>query len=201
MAWLALQSAVKIGEAAGLKPSLLESWKRECSEARSAVLSEGYNERVHSFTMACGDDHLDASVLVLSRIGLIAGDDPRMLSTIDAIERTLVVDDLVYRYRDVDDGLTGRDGAFLACSFWMVDALALAGRVTEARARFGRLLERGNDLGLFPEEIDPSTGAALGNFPQALTHIAVINSALTLKSVEVAKDSNPWSRSRRSNNS
>jgi GH15 family glucan-1,4-alpha-glucosidase len=127
-------------------------------------------------------DEIDASLLYVVRVGMLPPDDPRMLGTIDAIRRELGRDDLVYRYEmRTDDGLPPGEGAFLPCSFWLVEALSLAGREDDAREVFEKLLARSNDVGLLSEEADVATGALLGNFPQALTHIALINAALCLE--------------------
>jgi GH15 family glucan-1,4-alpha-glucosidase len=149
-------------------------------------MTHGFSTRRNSFTGIYDDEEVDASLLFIARVGFIDPTDPRMLGTIDAIRATLGHSDLVYRYdtRQTEDGLPSGEGAFLACSFWLVEALALAGRADEARTLFGEIVRRGNDVGLFSEEIDVDTGELLGNFPQALTHIALLTAALCLAQAE-----------------
>jgi GH15 family glucan-1,4-alpha-glucosidase len=131
-----------------------------------------------------GSDELDASTLLIPLVGFLPGDDPRVLGTIDAIQRDLTRDGFVERYKPRErndvDGLTGGEGVFLPCSFWLVDALLLAGRDDEARALFEKLLGVSNDLGLLAEEYDPVERRQLGNFPQAFTHVGLVNSAYNL---------------------
>jgi GH15 family glucan-1,4-alpha-glucosidase len=172
MAWMALDTAERLGDG---------HWTSEKEEIKSLVLERGFNRELNSFVSLLDGDELDASLLYLLRVGFLPPDDPRMLSTIDAIRRRLGHDDLVYRYEaTTDDGLPPGEGAFLACSFWLAEGLALAGREGEARELYEKLLTRGNDVGLFSEEIDVESGALLGNFPQALTHIALMNAAICL---------------------
>jgi GH15 family glucan-1,4-alpha-glucosidase len=128
-----------------------------------------------------GGDRMDASLLMLSRYGYLPGSDERMKATRRRIAEQLQVDGLVYRYgRDSDDGLPGHEGAFGICSFWMIEALALEGEVDTAARTFEDVCGRSNELGLFSEEIDPQSGELLGNFPQAFTHVGLINAALTV---------------------
>jgi len=156
-------------------------WQRTKDEIRNTVLEHGFNRQIGSFVAILDGDELDASLLSLSRVGFLKPDDPRILGTIDAIRRALGREDLLYRYEmRTDDGLPPGQGAFLPCSFWLVEALALAGREREARDIFETLVGRANDLGLFSEEIDVDSGALLGNFPQALTHIGFMNAAFCL---------------------
>ena len=179
MCWLALDSARRIVEKSGIRGDV-EKWKTAAGDIRRLVLSDGFDAQRNHFSALLGNSELDASLLYLSRAGFLRPDDPRILGTVDAIQKRLTRDDLVYRYRDTDDGLPGDEGAFLPCSFWLVEALALGGRRHEADRLFSRLLTRANDVGLYSEEIDPSTGELLGNFPQALTHIALLSAAMTL---------------------
>jgi len=176
MAWFALDCAEQLARAAGIRADV-DNWARTKEAIRSVVFRDGFNGQLNSFVSTLRGQHLDASLLRLPLIGFIKGDDPHILSTITAVREHLGVGDLIYRYRGVDDGLPGQEGAFLPCSFWLVSSLALAGRVDEARAMFARLLSRANDLGLFSEEIDPANGEFLGNFPQGVTHVALINAA------------------------
>lgn len=183
MCWAALHRAASIARSAGLEADV-DRWERTQVEIRAMVLRDGFNPDLGSFVSTLGGDTVDASLLRIPFVGFLSGDDPRMLSTIAVIRRTLGRGDLLYRYLGLDDGLPGREGAFVACSFWLVASLALAGWLDEAHAIFKGLLTRANDLGLYAEEIDPGSGVLLGNFPQGLTHLALINAALTLRQVE-----------------
>jgi GH15 family glucan-1,4-alpha-glucosidase len=139
---------------------------------------------VGAFTQYYGSDTLDASVLMIPLVGFLPPTDPRVVSTVEAVQRDLMDHGLVLRYRTADDGavdgLTGREGAFLACSFWLVDCLYMIGRAEEAVELFERLLALRNDLGLLSEEYDPMAGRLVGNFPQAFSHVSLINSAFRL---------------------
>jgi GH15 family glucan-1,4-alpha-glucosidase len=150
----------------------------------SEVCAKGYNKDVGAFTQYYGSDQLDASVLMIPLVGFLPPGDPRVVSTVEAVQRELVDHGFVLRYRTSDDGavdgLTGREGAFLACSFWLVDCLAMIGRTEEAEELFERLLALRNDLGLLSEEYDPLAGRLVGNFPQAFSHVSLINSAFRL---------------------
>ena len=141
----------------------------------------GFNAEKGCFTQFYGSDQLDASLLMIPLVGFLPATDPRVRSTIEAIERELVEGDFVLRYRTADsgevDGLTGREGAFLACSFWLADCLTLLGRTADARKLLDRLLDLRNDLGLLAEEYDPVAGRLVGNFPQAFSHVSLVNSA------------------------
>jgi GH15 family glucan-1,4-alpha-glucosidase len=185
MAWSALDSAQRIAKRCRVKidEARIESAK---SAIKEEVMTHGFSTRRNSFTGIFDDDEVDASLLFIARVGFIDASDPRMLGTIDAIRAELGHSGLIYRYdtRQTDDGLPSGEGAFLACSFWLVEALALAGRVDEARTLFDDLTRRGNDVGLFSEEIDVDTGELLGNFPQALTHIALLSATLCLAQAE-----------------
>lgn len=183
MCWAALDRAAWIARAAGIRADVAR-WERTREEIRAVVLRDGFNPTLGSFVSVLGGDQVDASLLRIPFVGFLPGDDPRMLSTIAVIRRTLGRDGLLYRYRGIDDGLPGREGAFLACSFWLVASLALAGRLDEAHRLFQELLDRASDLGLYAEEMDPGTNRLLGNFPQGLTHLALVNAALTLRGVE-----------------
>ena len=137
-----------------------------------------------SFTQYYGSDQLDASVLMIPLVGFLPPTDPRVVSTVETVQRELMDHGFVLRYRTSDsgavDGLTGREGAFLACSFWLVDCLHMIGRGEEATELFERLLALRNDLGLLAEEYDPMAGRLVGNFPQAFSHVSLINSAFRL---------------------
>jgi alpha,alpha-trehalase len=180
MCWVALDRALAISEEYDLEAPR-ERWVRERDEIHETVCERGYSEDRGSFVQTFdGEDHLDAATLLIPIVGFLPGDDERVLGTIDAIQSELTTDNgLVYRYRR-DDGLEGEEGAFVLCSFWLVDALALAGRLEEAESLFERVVEFANPLGLFAEEVEPGTENHLGNFPQAFSHIGLINSALYL---------------------
>jgi GH15 family glucan-1,4-alpha-glucosidase len=155
-------------------------WKKIRDEIHDEVCSRGYNTDLGTFVQSYDDDRLDASVLMIPIVGFLPGTDPRVKSTIDVIRRNLTVDDMVLRYDAHDeqiDGIGEGEGVFLACSFWMVAALAVAGQVDDATALFERLLELANDVGLFSEQYDATTKQLVGNFPQALTHLALVDAA------------------------
>jgi GH15 family glucan-1,4-alpha-glucosidase len=181
MAWVAFDRGVRICEEFG-RDGPLARWRDVRDEIKAQVLERGWSERKQSFTQSYGSDALDASLLQMPIVGFIAADDPRFVSTVEAIRRELSVDGLLLRYRTEEgsDGLPAGEGVFLACSFWLVEVLAMQGKEEEARALFERLLGLGNDVGLFSEEYDPTTGRMLGNFPQALTHLALVEAALAL---------------------
>lgn len=180
LCWVALDRGIRLAEAHGL-PAPLRAWRRERSLVRRAILHRGYSKRLGAFTQTMDGEGLDASLLAIPVVGFLPGDDPRVRSTVDAIQEQLGSRDGLVRRYQTDDALEGTEGAFLVCSFWLVNALVLAGRVEEGRDLFEATLERANDVGLFSEEVDPATGDFLGNFPQGFTHIAVIRSALFLE--------------------
>ena len=181
MAWVAFDRAVRMHEEFG-RDGPVARWRELRDEIKAQVLSCGWSERKQAFTQSYGSDELDASLLQLPLVGLLSADDPRFVSTVEAIQRELSVDGLLLRYRGQDgvDGLPSGEGVFLACSFWLVEVLALQGHLDEAQALFERLLRLRNDLGLLSEEYDPHAGIMLGNFPQAFTHLALVEAALTL---------------------
>jgi GH15 family glucan-1,4-alpha-glucosidase len=181
MAWVALDRAVRAAETFDL-PAPLERWRELRDRIHAVVCEAGFNTGRNSFTQFFGGDVLDASLLLLPLVGFLPADDPRMVSTVAAIGKDLMYNGLILRYHtdEADDGLTGDEGVFLACSFWYVDNLALQGRIDEARTMFERLLGLCNDVGLLAEEYDPLGKRQLGNFPQAFSHLALINSALNL---------------------
>jgi GH15 family glucan-1,4-alpha-glucosidase len=187
MCWVALQRAVRLARRFNL-PGDIERWSRTRDEIKQTTLERGFNEDLGAFTQAYDSTNLDASALLLPMLHFIKADDPRMVGTVEAIQRQLTRDGLVYRYRtsETDDGLPGDEGTFMLCSFWLVDNLAFQGRVDEARRIFARLVSYANDLGLYSEEIDAYTGEFLGNFPQAFTHMAFINAAVNLDKAERA---------------
>jgi len=178
MAWVAFDRAVKAGEHFRVEIDM-QPWRELRDRIHADVCEKGYNSRLGAFTQAYGSDQLDASALLIPQVGFLPYEDPRVRGTIEAIEKHLMVDGLVLRYRTekTDDGLPPGEGVFLACSFWMVSALKMLGRTEDARKLFQRLLALRNDVGLLAEEYDPRTRRQLGNFPQALSHIALINAA------------------------
>jgi alpha,alpha-trehalase len=183
MCWVALDRGVKEAEQLGLEADL-PRWRLVREQIRADILAHGYNPTLGAFTQAYDESVLDASTLMLPLVGFIAADDPRMRSTVERISEQLTDGQgLVYRYRS-NDGLAGSEGIYTICTFWLVDNLAMQGRVNEARTLFERLLSYGGQLGLFSEEIESGTNMALGNYPQAFSHMALINSALNLQKAE-----------------
>jgi GH15 family glucan-1,4-alpha-glucosidase len=182
MAWVAFDRAIKIAERFGADAPV-DGWKRLRREIHDEVCREGYDAERKTFTQYYGSKSLDAAVLLIPVVGFLPGDDERVVGTIDAIKHELTQDGFVRRYstEESDDGLQGSEGVFLPCSFFLADALALAGRTAEARALFQRLLALRNDLGLIAEEYDTAAGRQVGNFPQAFTHLQVIKTASVLE--------------------
>jgi GH15 family glucan-1,4-alpha-glucosidase len=181
MAWVAFDRAVKDMEVFGLDGPL-ERWRNVRDAIHAQVCAAGYDAQSNTFVQSYGSPHLDASLLLIPQVGFLPPDDPRVRGTVDAIERNLVVNGLVLRYStatDVDT-LPPGEGTFLPCSFWLADSLVLTGRREEGEALFERLLALSNDLGLLSEEYDTRERRMLGNFPQALTHIALIHTARLL---------------------
>jgi GH15 family glucan-1,4-alpha-glucosidase len=178
MAWVAFDRALKIAGRAGLEAPT-DEWTAVRDRIRTEVCDKGFHRGKNAFTQAYGEETLDASLLMLPLVGFLPIDDPRVAGTIVAIERELLVDGLVRRYdtRRTDDGLDQSEGVFLPCSFWLVDAYVLQGRHEEARQLFERLVGLQNDVGLLSEEYDPVGRRLVGNFPQAFSHIAYVNSA------------------------
>jgi GH15 family glucan-1,4-alpha-glucosidase len=179
MAWVALDRGIKAAEELEL-PADLPRWWAERAAVRTEVLERGYDAELGAFARSYGERALDAANLLMPLVGFLDARNPRMRATIEATERGLVADGLVYRYVSAEDGLPGGEATFGVCTFWLVDNLIALGRVEEARKLFERTLARATPLGLYAEELDPLSGAHLGNFPQALTHIGLINSAINL---------------------
>ena len=175
MCWVAIDRALRLAEAIGADAPR-QRWTQARREIREAVLRDGVDASTGSFVRAFDDEVIDASLLELSIVGFVAGDDRRMLATVDRVASELADGDLVRRYRS-EEGLHGGEGGFLPCSFWFAHALELSGRHDEAVEVFERVCGRANELGLFPEEIDLGSGAFLGNFPQGLTHLALLAAA------------------------
>jgi GH15 family glucan-1,4-alpha-glucosidase len=185
MCWVAFDRAIKSAKQFGLQGPL-DRWQEVAAAIHADVCRHGFDAELDSFVQAYGSKQLDASLLLLPNVGFLPADDPRVRGTVRAIERRLLVDGFVLRYDTAssDDGLPTGEGAFLACSFWLVDAYVLQKRWQEARALFDRLLALSNDLGLLSEEFDPGAGRLVGNFPQAFTHVALVNSAFNLTRFE-----------------
>ncbi|MFN4089907.1 MAG: glycoside hydrolase family 15 protein [Alphaproteobacteria bacterium] len=181
IAWVAFDRAVKTVEEFG-RDGPVDHWRRVRDKIHADVCARGYDAERGTFVQYYGAKELDAALLMIPLVGFLPPDDPRVRRTVEAIERELTVDGLVLRYRseEVQDGLPPGEGAFLACSFWLCDALALIGRRDDAVRRFEGLLALCNDVGLLAEEYDPRTRRQLGNFPQAFSHIALINTAHNL---------------------
>jgi alpha,alpha-trehalase len=175
MCWVAVDRAVALARHLGAEDRV-PNWAAARDEIRSAILERGWNERAGAFTQAFGSEDLDASNLMLAVTGFLPGDDPRIKATIDATARRLTDErGLVYRYLG-QDGLPGAEGTFLLCTFWLAQAQAQAGEVDAAIATFERGVAAINDVGLLAEEVDPS-GKMIGNFPQAFSHIGLVNAA------------------------
>jgi GH15 family glucan-1,4-alpha-glucosidase len=186
MCWVAFDRGIKMVEAFGL-PGPLERWRELRSRIHADVCNRGYSAKRGSFVQSYGAEELDAALLLIPSTGFLPASDARVARTIEAIQRELTVDGLVLRYLTNErlDGLPPGEGVFLACSFWLADALCLLRRWNEARALFDRLIGLVNDVGLLSEEYDPVARRFLGNFPQAYSHVALINTALNL--TEAAK--------------
>jgi GH15 family glucan-1,4-alpha-glucosidase len=181
MAWVAYDRAIKSAEQFNLEGPL-DHWRELRATIHAQVCDQGWNPTLNSFVQAYGSNALDASVLLIPLLGFLPPHDPRVIGTVNAIERDLTHDGLVKRYHteEVVDGLPPGEGTFLACSFWLVDNLALQNRYDEAHAMFGRLVGLANDVGLLSEEYDTVAKRQVGNFPQAFSHVALINSARNL---------------------
>jgi GH15 family glucan-1,4-alpha-glucosidase len=184
MAWVAVDRAVQTLESWPTLEGPIDKWRKLRDEIHDEVCEKGFNKEVGAFTQYYGCDLLDASILMMPLVGFLPPDDPRVVSTIEAVQRELVVDGFVLRYKTSDDGavdgLTGREGAFLACSFWLADCLHMIGRTDEANELFARLLSLRNDLGLLSEEYDPVLKRQVGNFPQAFSHVCLVNTAFRM---------------------
>ncbi len=184
MAWVAFDRAVSTVEDYGLEGPV-EQWRALRDQVHAEVCREGYDADRNTFVQHYGSEQLDASLLMLPLVGFLPAQDPRIRGTVEAVERELTVDGFVHRYdaEATDDGLSGGEGAFLMCTFWLADCLQLLHRHEEACEIFGRLLDLRNDVGLLAEEYDVARRRMVGNFPQAFSHVALINSAATLSEV------------------
>jgi GH15 family glucan-1,4-alpha-glucosidase len=181
MAWVAFDRAIK---AAGLlhANAPVERWQKVRTQIHEEICTQAYNEKLGSFVQSYGSDQLDAALLLMPRVGFLPPEDPRVQGTLKAIERTLISGGLVLRYNTAEssDGLPPGEGVFLACSFWMVGALQLQGRDADAKKLFERVVSLSNDVGLLAEEYDTNATRLVGNFPQALSHISLVNAAFNL---------------------
>jgi GH15 family glucan-1,4-alpha-glucosidase len=185
MAWVAADRAVKAVEQAGLDGPV-ERWRELRADIHAEVCTNGFDPAQGAFTQSFGRPDLDASLLMIALVGFLPPTDVRVTGTVAAIEERLCADGFVLRYaadsRGEVDGLPGGEGAFLPCTFWLADNLILQGRRAEGAALFDRLCDLSNDVGLLAEEYDPVAGRLLGNFPQAFTHVALVNTAHNLAS-------------------
>ncbi|GAA4714392.1 glycoside hydrolase family 15 protein [Pseudonocardia yuanmonensis] len=188
MCWVALDRAIAM--AALLRAEdRVDGWRAAAEDIREAILTQGWSDTAKSFTQSFGSPDLDASNLMIGLVGFLPADDPRVLATIDAVaERLTDARGLVYRYRTEaganSDGLAGEEGTFLLCTFWLAQALAMSGQIERARQVFDRAGRYVNDVGLLAEEVDPESGDLLGNFPQAFSHIGLINAAWAIARAE-----------------
>ncbi|MER6854762.1 glycoside hydrolase family 15 protein [Streptomyces pilosus] len=183
MVWVAADRTVRAMEEDPDLEGDLEGWRELRDEVHREVCEKGYDPERNTFTQSYGSRELDAALLLIPRVGFLPPDDPRVLGTIEAVRAELGQDGFVRRYTPDAapvDGLPGEEGTFLVCSFWLADALHMTGRTKEARELFERLLGLANDVGLLAEEYDPVGGRQLGNFPQAFSHIGLVNTALAL---------------------
>ena len=185
LAWVAFDRAVKMVEGMGVAGPVAR-WRELRARIHAEVCERGFSRKRNAFVQAFGAEELDASLLQIATTGFLPAQDPRVLSTVEAIRRDLTVDGLVLRYRTSEslDGLPPGEGVFLACSFWLADNLCMQGRWDEARALFERLVGLANDVGLLAEEYDPAAKRFLGNFPQAFSLVALVNTAMNLGSRE-----------------
>ena len=181
MAWVAFDRAVKMVEGFGVQGPV-ERWRELRSRIHRDVCEKGFSRKRNTFVQSYGSEDLDASLLLIPITGFLPSEDSRVKSTTEAIRRDLTVDGLVLRYRTdaAPDGLPPGEGVFVACSFWLADNLCMQGRWDEAHELFGRLLEIANGVGLLAEEYDPVERRQLGNFPQAFSHVALVNTAMNL---------------------
>ena len=181
MAWVAFDRTIKNAEQFGLEGNV-KAWRQIRDKIHQEVCHEGWNPQLQSFTQSYGSKELDASLLLLPIVGFLPVSDPRIVSTVDAVQKRLMRNGLLLRYDTgtSEDGLPAGEGAFLACTFWLVQALSLLGRRDEAKRKFEELLALRNDVGLLSEEYDVHHKRLVGNFPQALSHIALVNAALEL---------------------
>jgi GH15 family glucan-1,4-alpha-glucosidase len=194
MCWVALDRGARLAAIRG-DDNLARKWQEQAGEIHADICEHGVDER-GVFTQVYGSPALDASLLLVPLVRFLPPDDPRVRATIEAIAEELTVDGFVLRYRvdETDDGLSGEEGAFLICSFWLVSALAEIGEVESARSLCEKLLSFASPLDLYAEEIDPRSGRHLGNFPQAFTHLALINAVMHIIRAEEGTVASPFVR-------
>ena len=182
MAWVAVDRSIRDAEAFNV-PAPLDQWRDLRDRIHAEICAKGYDPARNTFTQSFGSPELDAALLLIPLVGFLPSDDRRVIGTIEAIERELLVDGFVLRYQTEagSDGLPPGEGAFLPCSFWLVNAYALLGRHADAEALFERLGRLANDVGLLAEEYDPKAKRQVGNFPQAFSHLALVEAALQLR--------------------
>jgi len=190
MCWVALDRAVKMADILGAAAKVGD-WQASAEQIRGEILRRGFSDATGAFTQSFGDDSLDASNLMIPLVGFLPPDDRRVLATIDAVaERLSDSHGLIYRYRTDaganPDGLNGEEGTFLLCTFWLAQALAVCGAVDRARKVFQDAIGYANDVGLLAEEVDPDGGELLGNFPQAFSHIGLVNAAWAIARADAA---------------
>jgi len=190
MGWLALDRAVRIAQTHRTRRRRVERWQTERDTLAAEVRARGFDPHRGSYVRWYGAADLDAALLLLPALGFEEPGSPRVHGTVSAIRAELATRPFVYRYHP-SEAESGTEGAFLACSFWLVDALARLGKTGEAAEIFESLLAHANDLGLFAEEMDPATGDHLGNFPQGLTHAALIQAALSLREAVAPGEGGP----------
>jgi pentatricopeptide repeat protein len=181
MSWVAFDRALRLTRHRGL-PAPMGAWMQKSAEIYEQIMNAGWNEKKQSFVQYYGSDAIDASSLLMVLTNFAGPTDPRILSTIDRIQRELTSDSLVHRYnpkKAADDGLGSIEGTFSACSFWLAESLARAGRLDEARLMLEKMMTYSNHVGLYAEEVGP-TGEALGNFPQAFTHLSLITACVNI---------------------
>jgi GH15 family glucan-1,4-alpha-glucosidase len=181
MAWVAFDRAIRMVEECG-QEGPVERWRALRDEVHREVCERGFDAERNTFTQSYGSRGLDAATLMIPLVGFLPPDDPRVIGTVEAVQREICSDGFLLRYdtRETDDGLPPGEGAFLPCSFWLADCLTLIGRYDEARALFDRLTGLANDVGLLAEEYDPRLSRQVGNFPQAFTHVGLVNTAMNL---------------------
>jgi GH15 family glucan-1,4-alpha-glucosidase len=187
MAWVAFDRGIKTIEQYGATGPC-DRWKRERDEIANQIHQYGYDKKRQTFVQYYGSKDVDASLLLIPQLGFLPPDDPRVAGTIAAVEQELMADGFIYRYPTASgtDGLPAGEGAFLACNFWLVNSLALIGQRQKAIELFERLLDLRNDLGLLSEEYDPREKRLLGNFPQAFSHTAIINTVAHLSQADTS---------------
>ena len=190
MAWVAFDRAVRAVEVHGLDGPV-EKWRAARDDVHAEVCEKGWNAAANSFTQYYGSEDLDASILMMPLVGFLPPEDPRVVATVEAVQRELMVNGFVLRYQNTSgvDGLPGTEGAFLPCTFWLADCLTLLGRLDEAEAIFTRLAGLTNDIGLISEEYDTANRRLVGNFPQAFSHVGLINTARGLAAARASNRS------------